>query len=147
MLALVLQWPPTRSGLAYAPTGKTVRVAAVQMEFPAVSQVVDALERLRREHPETDLFVLSEYTFSGAIPKRVTEWCREHGKYLAAGGEDKLPDNRYHNTVFVIGPDGTVVFQQAKSSPSNSFRMDCRPWTKSSGLRRGATWETAFVTT
>lgn len=120
-LALVLQLPAIQHGPEGAPIERSVRVAAIQMEFPLESQIVPALERLRREHPETELFALSEYTFDGPIPKRVADWCREHGKYLVAGGKDKTRDHRYFNTAFVMGPDGTVVFQQAKSVPIQFF--------------------------
>ena len=99
-----------------------LRVAGVQLEFPAMLDVPPALDRVLRAYPQTDLFVLSEYTFDGAVPKRVRDWCRKHGKHLLVGGKDDLGDGRYYNTAFVIGPDGEVVFKQAKAVPIQFFK-------------------------
>lgn len=121
-LALAVNLPAIRHGLGSQPSGFNPRVAAVQLEFPAEAQIIPALEQLRRAHPETDLFVLSEYTFDGPVPKRVGDWCRQHGKFLIAGGKDERPDHTFYNTAFVIGTNGDVVFQQAKSVPIQFFK-------------------------
>lgn len=99
-----------------------LRVAGIQLEFPAMLDVPPALDRVLRAHPQTDLLVLSEYTFDGAVPKRVRDWCRKNGKHLLVGGKEELGDGRYYNTAFVIGPDGEVVFQQAKAVPIQFFK-------------------------
>ena len=125
-LAFAVQMPLLRRGLSAAPSGKIIRTAAVQLEFPAERQIVPVLEQLRRDHPETDLFVLSEYTFDGPVPKFVADWCRQHRKFLIAGGKEELPDKTFYNTAFVIGTNGEVVFQQAKSVPIQFFK-DGRP--------------------
>lgn len=99
-----------------------LRTAGIQLEFPAMLDVPPALDRVLLAHPQTDLLVLSEYTFDGAVPKRVRDWCRKNGKHLLVGGKEELGDGRYYNTAFVIGPDGEVVFQQAKAVPIQFFK-------------------------
>jgi len=121
-LALAVNVPAVRPGLVRQPSGSGPRIAALQLEFPAEVQIVPALEQLRRAQPETDLFVLSEYTFDGPVPKRVGDWCRQHGKFLIAGGKEELPGGTFYNTAFVIGTNGEVVFQQAKSVPIQFFK-------------------------
>jgi len=121
-LALAVNLPAVHHGLGNPPSVPSPQIGAVQLEFPVEAQIVPALEQLRRVHPGTDLFVLSEYTFDGPVPKRVGDWCRQHGKFLIAGGKDERPDHAYYNTAFVIGTNGEVVFQQAKSVPIQFFK-------------------------
>ncbi len=104
----------------------TVRVAGVQLEFPPDLAVPEQLDRVLTCHPDADILVLSEYTFDGPIPERVLDWCRKNRKYLVAGGKAALPNGQFYNTAYVAGPDGTVVFEQAKSVPIQFFR-DGRP--------------------
>ncbi len=102
---------------------KTLRVAGMQLEFPGELEVLQALNKLHRAHPLAELLVLSEYTFSdGPVPDRVRAWCRTNKLFLAAGGKDELPDGRYYNTIFVVGPSGDIVFQQAKRQPIQFFK-------------------------
>ena len=103
-----------------------VRVAGMQMEFPAALEVPSALDKLAEKCPGAELFVLSEYTFDGPIPERVKTWCRKHKKYLIAGGKDFISRNDFYNTAFVLGPDGEIVFRQVKSVPIQFFK-DGRP--------------------
>ena len=109
-----------------ATTPTTLRVAGVQMEFPAPDEVPAALDKLLDRNPEAELFVLSEYTFLGPIPDRVKAWCRKQKKYLIAGGEDPFGETEFFNTAFVVGPDGEIVFRQVKSVPIQFFK-DGRP--------------------
>jgi apolipoprotein N-acyltransferase len=102
-------------------SGRALRVAGVQMEGTSDLQIKKALDTLLEKHPETDLFVLSEYTFFSPVSEPVKSWCREHRKYLIAGAKDPLPDHKFYNTAFVIGPDGDIVFKQAKSVPVQFF--------------------------
>jgi len=97
-------------------------VAGVQLEFPAPFEVTTALDKLLSRFPETDLFVLSEYTFDGPIPDRVKSWCRQHEKYLVVGGKDSVSSDDFYNTAFVIGPGGEIVFKQVKSVPIQFFK-------------------------
>ncbi len=107
--------PPVRSQ-------GSVRVAGVQMEFPSENEVLLRLKDLIRLHPETQLIVLSEYTFDGPVPKSVAAWCRENKRYLIVGGKDPAPGGNFYNTAFVVGPDGRIVFRQVKAVPIQFFK-------------------------
>lgn len=101
---------------------KPMHMAGIQLEFPAMLDVPPALDRVLLAHPKTDLLVLSEYTFDGAVPKRVRDWCRKNGKHLLVGGKEELGEGRYYNTAFVVGPDGEIAFKQAKAVPIQFFK-------------------------
>jgi len=103
-----------------------LQIAGLQMEFPAPLEVPAAMDKLLDRHREAELFVLSEYTFDGPIPERVKAWCRQHKKYLIAGGKDFIAGSEFFNTAFVVDPDGEIVFRQAKSVPIQFFK-DGRP--------------------
>lgn len=96
---------------------KTFRVTGVQLEFPSAGEAVEALNRAIQKYPDTELFVLSEYTFTGPVPQLVKNWCRKHQKYLALGAEDPASGDDYFDTAFVVGPTGEIIFRQAKSVP------------------------------
>jgi apolipoprotein N-acyltransferase len=98
-----------------------VRVAGVQLEFPTEKQVCTWLTELVRRHPEAELLILSEYTFSGPIPESVRAWCRTHKRYLIIGGKDPASTADFHNTAFVLSPAGEVVFRQSKAVPIQFF--------------------------
>ena len=97
-------------------------IAGVQLEFPTEGQTLRCLDQLAAAHPEAGLFVLSEYTFPGPLPESMRDWCRRHAKHLVVGAEELLPGGQYYNTVYVIGPSGQVVFQQAKCVPIQFFQ-------------------------
>ena len=99
-----------------------VHVAGVQMEIPSENQVLILLNQLERKFPQSELFVLSEYTFDGPVPERIKTWCREHQRYLIVGGEDPTTTGNYYNTAFVIGTNGGIIFKQAKSLPVQFFK-------------------------
>jgi apolipoprotein N-acyltransferase len=101
---------------------QSFRVTGVQLEFPIPSEAVSGLDQAILHFPETDLLVLSEYTFNGPIPELIKKWCRKHGKYLVAGGEDLISGSQYYNTAFVVNPDGEIAFQQAKCVPIQFFK-------------------------
>jgi apolipoprotein N-acyltransferase len=101
--------------------GRSVAVAGVQMEFQEEQHVLKQLDRLAKTHPQTELYVLSEYTFPGPIPVAVLQWCLKNKKYLIVGGKELLPDGDFFNTAFVAGPDGKIVFKQVKSVPIQFF--------------------------
>ena len=103
-------------------TGPQLRVAGVQFEFEGDLTLLDALNKLLKEHPDTDLFVLSEYSFDGPVPDRIKAWCKANRRHLLAGGKDYFATNKFFNTAYVIGPDGSVVFQQAKAMPIQFFK-------------------------
>jgi len=98
------------------PSGE-VRIGGIQLEFPHLAELVQHLDALLSSSPETELCVLSEYTFQTEVPDPVRDWCRQNARHLIVGGvRGSSPTNRY-NTVFVIGPGGDVVFEQAKCVP------------------------------
>ncbi len=99
-----------------------LRIAGIQMEFPAEREVPAALDQLLAAHPEADLLVLSEYTFDGPVPESVKQWCKHNQRSLIAGGKDPAPGGNFYDTGFVIGPDGDIVFRQAKSVPIQFFK-------------------------
>jgi apolipoprotein N-acyltransferase len=99
------------------PPVKPLNVTGVQLEGATPDEVTSALDATLKKHPLTDLFVLSEYAFMGPVPKEVLRWCKDHGKWLVAGGEDPVSPIQYYNSVFVVGPDGNIAFQQAKCVP------------------------------
>jgi apolipoprotein N-acyltransferase len=99
-----------------------VRIAGVQMEFPTEKEVLLRLTQLLRKHPETELLVLSEYTFAEPVPVKVRDWCQKNARYLIVGGKAPVPGGQFYNTAFVIGPDGEDVFQQVKGVPIQFFK-------------------------
>jgi apolipoprotein N-acyltransferase len=105
-----------------------LRIAGVQLEFADERTVLMELDKLHASVPEAQLFVLSEYSFSGAVPTTVRNWCVRNGKYLVAGGKEYVDalETDFRNTAFVIGPDGNLVFSQVKAVPIQFFK-DGRP--------------------
>ncbi len=119
--ALLLLYPV----LAPAPQNSarpSFRVTGVQLEFPSPAEAVLALDQAIDKFPDTDLLVLSEYTFNGPIPELIKKWCRKHRKYLVAGGEEPISGSQYYNTAFVVNPEGEIVFRQAKCVPIQFFK-------------------------
>ncbi|HVY69457.1 MAG TPA: carbon-nitrogen hydrolase family protein, partial [Verrucomicrobiae bacterium] len=102
--------------------GGELRIAGTQLEFPAVPDVLAALDRLVAKHSGAELLVLSEYTFETPVPPSVKNWCRAHHRYLLAGAKQFAGSGKYYNIASVIGPDGLEVFQQAKSVPIQFFQ-------------------------
>ena len=101
--------------------GALVRVAGAQLEFPDEDQVLAALNEMMASQTNATIFVLSEYTFNGSVPKSILSWCRNNGKHLIVGAHDDAGEN-YFNTAFVIGPAGEIVAKQAKSVPIQFFK-------------------------
>jgi apolipoprotein N-acyltransferase len=102
------------------------------MEFPDEDKVPGDLRTLALANPDANLFVLSEYTFNGPVPKKINSWCKQAKKYLIVGAHDPAGDD-YFNTAFVIGPSGEVVAKQAKSVPIQFFKdglpaRQQKPW-------------------
>jgi len=108
---------PLWQHLALGPSVKPINIVGVQLEGAGEGQVKAALEAALKKYPQTDLFVLSEYAFLGPLPPSIMEWCKQHHRWLVAGGEDPIAKAEYYNSVFVVGPDGAIVFQQGKCVP------------------------------
>jgi apolipoprotein N-acyltransferase len=115
-LMLQLQRAPLTSG------AKVVQIAGIQLEFPVELEVPAKLDFLKQKHPEADIYVLSEYTFDGPVPKCVRAWCKRNSKHLIVGGKDPAPNNNFYNTAFVIDPDGEIIFKQVKAVPIQFFK-------------------------
>ncbi len=139
-----LAFPPL---MAVPQRRPALKVAGLQLEFPAVPDVLTGLDKLAKAHPDAELLMLSEYTFAdGPPPRAVREWCRRNGKWLVVGGKQPIEPGsrrgdeadssapaplrlltsaatkaRFYNTAFVISTNGEVVFTQAKSRPIQFF--------------------------
>lgn len=111
-LCNLLLGPPAKSK-----PGKPVQLAGVQLEFPAEHEVISALDKLIATKPETQIIVLCEYAFLDPIPDKIKTWCKDHQRYLVAGGKDPLPSGDFYDTAFVVGTNGDIVFKQGKSVP------------------------------
>ncbi len=118
---LMLPLPGSR-GETSGRDAKTVTIAGVQLEFPAENEVVRELNGLIKKYPEAKLIVLSEYTLMDSVPDGIRHWCRDHGRYLIIGGKEPTTGGDFYNTAFVIGPQGDVVFRQAKCVPIQFFK-------------------------
>jgi apolipoprotein N-acyltransferase len=103
-------------------SARKVHIAGVQMECPSEKEVVVRLDDLVGNYPESQLLVLSEYTFDGPVPETVREWCRDNQRYLIVGGKDAAPGGGFYNTAFVIGPTGDILFRQVKAVPIQFFK-------------------------
>jgi apolipoprotein N-acyltransferase len=102
----------------YSPAGgRYVHVAGVQMEFPAENEVLVRLRELIRKFPETELVVLSEYTFDGPVPQSVLNWCATNRVHMIVGGKEPTKGTNFYNMAFVINPDGQIVSRQPKAVP------------------------------
>src|SRR6267378_2764273 len=85
-----------------------VQVAGLQLEFPAESELLAALDEFAQKHPQAELVVLSEYSLQRPPSEEFKEWCRRYKRYLIVGGKDFVSDDKFYNTVFVVDPDGEV---------------------------------------
>jgi apolipoprotein N-acyltransferase len=100
---------------------RQVAIAGVQMEFPGEGILPEALNHALAKDTNAQIFVLSEYTLDGGVPGSLTNWCREHSRFLVVGGKDVVTNDVYYNTTFVIGTNGAIVFKQAKCVPIQFF--------------------------
>jgi len=99
-----------------------ISIAGIQTEFPPASILPKALDKALKKNPDSQIFVLSEYTLDGAVPDSLKNWCHEHARFVVVGGKDFVTNDVYFNTVFVVGTNGEVVFKQAKSVPIQFFK-------------------------
>lgn len=98
-------------------------ISGIQLEFPDEKEVLEGLQKTLTKNPNTDIFLLSEYTFIDEVPETVKKWCRVNQKYLICGSKkylDKKKEN-YFNSATVINPQGQEEFNQAKSVPIQFF--------------------------
>ena len=97
-------------------------LVGIQMEFPPEAIIPQILNQALAKYTNAPIFVMSEYTLDGPPPPALTNWCREHARFLIVGGKAPAGADNYYNTAFVIGTNGDIVFQQAKCVPIQFFR-------------------------
>jgi apolipoprotein N-acyltransferase len=123
LVVLSAVWPViAKAGRREAATHATVAFAGVQVFQPHYSELIPRLDKIIAEHPETQVIVLGEYAFDGTVPDKIRAWCAANHRHLIAGGKDEYGEDKYFNTAFVIGTNGTVVHRQAKSVPVQFFK-------------------------
>lgn len=119
MIAVSLLFPLSSGKRRLQPT---LSLVGIQMEFPPEAIIPKILNQALAKNTNAPLFVMSEYTLDGPPPPALTNWCREHARFLIVGGKAPAGADNYYNTAFVIGTNGDIVFQQAKSVPIQFFR-------------------------
>jgi apolipoprotein N-acyltransferase len=119
LLAFLLEFDSAMRAYRPAPP---LKIAGIQMEFPPANLLPKVLDQALAKNPNAALFVLSEYTLDGPVPAALKQWCRNHARYLIVGGKDELGASNYYNTAFVVGANGEVIFQPAKSVPIQFFK-------------------------
>ena len=92
------------------------------MEFPSQAVIPQILNQALAKNTNAPIFVLSEYTLEGSVPDSLKDWCREHERFLVVGGKEFVTNDVYYNTAYVVGTNGDIVFQQAKSVPIQFFK-------------------------
>ena len=127
---------------AARPGGRLVTVAGLQLETPAVPDLLAGLGQALARHPDATLLVCGEYSLDGPPPESLRRWCREHRRWLVIGGTESVANApsagpgfapaslrggesetaAFRNTAFVVGPSGNIEFTQAKSVPIQFFR-------------------------
>jgi apolipoprotein N-acyltransferase len=117
-ILLVMLIPALKHAMRETP----LSVVGIQMEFPTESIVPKALDKALHKNPDSQMFVLSEYTLNGSVPDSLKKWCQEHSRFLVIGGKDFVTNDVYYNTAFVVGTNGEIVFKQAKSVPIQFFK-------------------------
>lgn len=103
-----------------SPASESVAVAGLQWEDGSSELYLKWLDEALLKHPESQLFVFSEYSFPGPPPPEITDWARTHGRFVITCGADVVPGatfDKYYNTAFVIGSDGSIVHRQVKAVP------------------------------
>ncbi len=97
-------------------------IVGVQMEFPPERIIPQALDHALAKNTNAQIFVLSEYTLDGPVPGSLTNWCREHSRFLVVGGKDPVGTNNFYDTAFVVGTNGDIIFKRAKCVPIQFFK-------------------------
>jgi apolipoprotein N-acyltransferase len=110
------------------------RVAGIQLEFPGPPEVLVALDRVTKAHPEAELLMLSEYTFDGPVPDSVKKWCQRNRKWLVAGGKELVAQSSSRREE---APTNSSPQSNAHLKPSLSLQT--------SAATDGPYYNTAFV--
>lgn len=113
--------------LSFIPYGSKVepagpKITGIQLEFPELIEALGGLNKSLSAQPDTDIFMLSEYSFKDGIPSPIKEWCRKNKVYLVAGTTFQTADkSNYYNTATIVNPQGEIEFRQAKAQPIQFF--------------------------
>lgn len=103
--------------------GSGPRISGIQLEFPELVEALEGLDKVKKVFPETDIFMLSEYSFNNGIPEPIKAWCRENNAYLLTGTTFNTEDKQnFYNTATVINPKGEIEFKQVKAQPIQFFK-------------------------
>jgi len=119
-----------------------LRVAGVQLEFPALPDLLKELDALTRSHPEAELLMLSEYSLEGPPPKALKTWCLRNRKWLVVGGKQPIETPAPEamapavQTQAIAGTNGT-----ATATPLSASGL---PWLRSNAPQERF-YNTAFV--
>lgn len=138
VFALVALSPTRRDPGAIQP----LRVAGLQLEFPALPDLLKDLDALSRSHPETELLMLSEYSLEGPPPKALKTWCQRNRKWLVVGGKQPIETPTPEamapgaTTPAIAGTNGTAI---TKPLSANGL-----PWLQSNTPKERF-YNTAFV--
>ena len=98
-----------------------IAVVGIQWEGASESQILESLTKAATDHPDSQVFVLPEYTLNAPPSTILRDWCKTHERYLIVGGKDPTGDGNFRNTAFVISPQGEIVHRQVKSVPIQFF--------------------------
>ncbi|MEY4386551.1 MAG: hypothetical protein RLY20_1834 [Verrucomicrobiota bacterium] len=101
---------------------ESIRVVGIQLEAQTDNVILEHLNKARDRFPLAELFMLSEYTFQSPPPQEVRDWCASNHVYLVVGGKEPLGETNFYNMAYVIGTNGAIVHQQAKSVPIQFFK-------------------------
>jgi len=123
LIIVLILWAMLLPATAYTKHKRIppLSLVGIQLEFPPGGILPQILNQALAKNTNAQIFVLSEYTLDGPPPLALTNWCRDHARYLVVGGKDPVRTNDYYNTAFVIGTNGQIVFQQAKCVPIQFF--------------------------
>jgi apolipoprotein N-acyltransferase len=118
---------PNPHSIGYA-DDKSLHIAGLQLEFPAVPDVLTGLDKLAKAHPGAELLMLSEYTFAdGPPPASVKAWCKRNGKWLVVGGNmpiegsDLEPEPGATNSAFRAPHSALSLSFLKPSAPKERF--------------------------
>jgi len=108
-------------------------IVCVQMEDEGLYEILAACDRAIEQWPDADIIAFSEYALEDPPPRKLLEWCRDHGRYVILGGRESIPERpsdaggtpsprgEFYNMAYVVGPGG-IEHRQAKSVPVQFFR-------------------------
>jgi apolipoprotein N-acyltransferase len=121
LLILLAMLPPAVAN-SKSHRHSAVSILGVQIEFPPENIIPKMLNKALAKNTNAMIFVLSEYALEGSVPDSLKKWCRDNSRFLVIGGKDFVTNDIYYNTAFVVGTNGEIVFNQAKSVPIQFFK-------------------------